>query len=185
MGSYSNKIIRPLSRNTMKVCMKRCNAEMLDLYEYYDFNSIQIKLFATNEVHFIIEESDGKVLKFILPERYPFREPKLMINDQYYKNSILINPTCERINKFLKINKVDCMCCSSIICDKNWSPAYRIENVLFEIAQVKVIKNYIKHYLILDDICCKKNIHTDTIGMCILNYLLENPFNGQLFCKVK
>jgi hypothetical protein len=165
--------------------MKRCNSEMLDLYEYYDFNSIQIKLFSTNEIHFIIEESDGKVLKFILPERYPFHEPKLMINDQSYKNSILKNPMCERINKFLKKNRLDCMCCSSIICDKNWSPAYRMENVLFEIAQVKIIKNYVKQYLTIDDICCKKNIDTDTIGMYILEFLLDNPFNVPIFCKVK
>ena len=77
------------------------------------------------------------------------------------------------------------MCCSSIISDKNWSPAYRMENVLFEIAQVKIIKNYVKQYLIMDDICRKKNIDTDTIGNYILEFLLDNPFDGPIFCKVK
>ena len=102
-----------------------------------------------------------------------------------YKNIILQNPTSERINKFLRTNKVDCMCCSSIICDKNWSPAYRMENVLFEIAQVRIIKNYVKQYLLMDDICHKKNIDTDTIGRCILEFLLDNPLDGPIFCKVR
>jgi ubiquitin-protein ligase len=177
--------IKKKSRSDITSCIKRCSVEMLDLHQHYESKSIQINLLSTNEVHFIIEGFDGKVLKFILPERYPFHQPKLMINDNFYKNCILQNPTCERINTFLKKNRVDCMCCSSIICDKNWSPAYRIENVLFEIAQVRFIKNYIKHYLILDDICRKKNIDTDTIGNCILEFLLDNPFDGQLFCKVK
>ena len=102
-----------------------------------------------------------------------------------YKNIILQNPTSERINNFLRKNKVDCMCCSSIICDKNWSPAYRMENVLFEIAQVRIIKNYVKQYLMMDDICHKKNIDTDTIGRCILEFLLDNPLDEPIFCKVR
>ena len=181
MGTNINKKKRP----NVSSCIKRCGIEMLDLYETYQFKSIKINLFSTSEVHFIIEENDGKVFKFILSDKYPFIEPKLMINNKFYKNIILQNPTCDRINKFLKKNKVDCMCCSSIISDKNWSPAYRMENVLFEIAQVKIIKNYVKQYLIMDDICHKKNIDTDTIGNYILEFLLENPFDGPIFCKVK
>ena len=180
MGSIVNK-----KHSNISSCIKRCGIEMLDLYETYDFKSIKTHLFSTNEVHFVIEEFNDKVLKFILPERYPFHQPKLMINDNFYKNCILQNPTCERINTFLKKNRVDCMCCSSIICDKNWSPAYRMENVLFEIAQVRTIKNYVKQYLIMDDICRKKNIDTDTVGNYILEFLFDNPFDGVLFCKVK
>lgn len=172
-------------RPNISCCIKRCGVEMLDLYENYHFKSIKIELFSASEVYFIIEELSGKVLKFILSERYPFIEPKLMIDDTFYKNNILQNSKCHRINKILKNNFVDCMCCSSIICDKNWSPAYRIENVLFEIAQVRTIKNYVKQYLIMDDICRKKNIDTDTIGNCILVFLLDNPFDGPIFCKVK
>ncbi len=181
MGIYINKKNRP----NINTCIKRCSAEMLELYENYDFKSIQIKLFTSNEVHFIIEEFDGKVLKFILQDNYPFYEPKLMINNKLYKNNILVHSKCARINQILKNNFVDCMCCSSIICDKNWSPAYRIENVLFEITQVRFIKNYVKQYLIMDDICRKKNIDTNTIGNYILEFLLDNPFDGPIFCKVE
>jgi len=37
----------------------------------------------------------------------------------------------------------------------------------------------------MDDICRKKNIDTDTIGNYILEFLLDNPFDGPIFCKVK
>jgi hypothetical protein len=30
-----------------------------------------------------------------------------------------------------------------------------------------------------------ENIDTDTIGNCILEFILDNPFDGVLFCKVK
>jgi ubiquitin-protein ligase len=181
MGTSMNK----KNRSNISTCIKRCTVEMMDLYQHYDFKSMQVKLLSTNEVHFVIEESDGKVLKFILSERYPFIQPKLMVNNKVYMNNVLKNSNCERVHKILRNNFVDCMCCSSITCDKNWSPAYRMENVLFEVAQVRTIKNYVKQYLIMDDICRKKNIDTDTIGNCILEFILDNPFDGVLFCKVK
>ena len=59
-------------------CVKRCGVEMLDLYETYHFNSIKIELFNSCEVHFIIEEFGGKVLKFILSYKYPFIEPTII-----------------------------------------------------------------------------------------------------------
>ena len=169
----------------MTTCIKRCNAEMLELYENYShlINVIKLHLHK-NEVHFIIEKHNGTVLKFLLSNKYPFQEPKLLINNNYYNMNILRNPSSAKINNFLKKYKINCMCCSTIICDKNWSPAYRIENVLDEIKQVNIVKRYVKHYLIIDDICRMKNIHTDTIGMYILDFIFDNPLiGGYLFCK--
>lgn len=174
----------------MKTCMKRCTSEMMYLYQNfqfesnYQFKSIQLKV-CEHEIYFTIEEFGGKILKFILTERYPFIEPKLMIDERIYNNNILQTPRSERISNILRRNGVDCMCCSSILYHENWSPAFRIENVLFEIAQVRVIKNYVKNYLIMDDICRKINIDTHTIGKYILSFLLDNPFDGHLFCSVK
>jgi len=168
----------------MTTCIKRCNAEMLDLYENYKcFHSI--KLHVNNEdVHFIIEKCGGNEYKFLLSSKYPFHEPKLLINNKLYVSNILQTPRSERIRNLFNKYNLKCMCCSSILYDKNWSPACRIQSVLNEIEQINIIKKYVKHYLILDDICIVKNTHTDTIGMIILDFLLDNPFNGTLFCKV-
>jgi ubiquitin-protein ligase len=171
----------------MTVCIKRCNTEMLELYEDYPnlINVIKLHLHK-NEIHFIIEKNNGTVLKFLLSNKYPFQEPNLLINNNNYNRDILQNPSSVKINNFLKKYKINCMCCASIICHKNWSPAYRIENVLDEIKQVNIVKRYVKHYLIMDDICRMKNIHTDTIGMYILNFVFDNPFIvDSLFCKRK
>ena len=167
----------------MKTAIKRCNSELLELYGRDDLNNIKLHVHS-NEIHFIVEKTNGNTLKFILSERYPFREPRLMINDTFYKNHLAQNPNCERINKFIeKYMGIHCLCCSSIIYDKNWSPAFRISNVLSEIAQVNIVKKYMMNYLIIDDICCKKNIDTDTIGIYILDFLSDNSFSEALFCK--
>jgi len=52
-----------------------------------------------------------------------------------------------------------------------WSPAYQVKNILDEIKRVNQIKKYVKHYLIVDDICQTRNIDTETIGMLILEFL--------------
>jgi hypothetical protein len=131
MGSIINK----KNRSDINTCIKRCSAEMLDLYECYDFDSIQIKLFSSSEIHFIIKEFGGKILKFILSDRYPFIEPKLMINDQFYKNNILQNSKCYRINKVLKNNFVDAWNNDGVFYSKgifnnlpNWEEIFKILN---------------------------------------------------------
>jgi ubiquitin-protein ligase len=179
----------PTTKNTsngfMTTCIKRCNAEMLELYEnhYNLINVIKLHL-DKNEMHFIIEKNNGTVLKFLLSNKYPFQEPKLLINNYYYNRNVLQNPSSAKISNLFKKYKINCMCCCSIICHKNWSPAYRIKNVLDEIEEVNIIKRYVKQFLIMDEICIMKNIDTDTIGMYILDFVSDNPFIGAyLFCK--
>ena len=54
--------------NFMSSCIKRCNAEMLELYEnhYNLINVIKLHL-DKNEMHFIIEKNNGTVLNFTEP----------------------------------------------------------------------------------------------------------------------
>jgi len=170
--------------NFMSSCIKRCNAEMLELYEnhYNLINVIKLHI-DKNEMHFIIEKNNGTVLKFILSNKYPFEPPKVLVNSNYYYN-ILQNPCSPKINRFLKKYKIRCMCCSSVICDNRWSPAYRIEHILDEINELNIVKKCVMLYLIMDDICIMKNIHTDTIGMYILDFLFDNSFiTNSLFCN--
>jgi hypothetical protein len=56
-----------------------------------------------------------------------------------------------------------------------WSPANQIRDILYQIKDVNEVKNYVKHYLIVDDICRTKNIDTDTIGMLLLGFLVSEP----------
>ena len=44
--------------------------------------------------------------------------------------------------KFLNLNKNDCYCCSSIICNNLWSPSITFSNLIFEQLELTFIEKY-------------------------------------------
>ena len=44
-------------------------------------------------------------------------------------------------------NKIQCICCSSLLCPDNWTPVYRIHHILNEIKQHNVLKISIMYFL--------------------------------------
>jgi ubiquitin-protein ligase len=144
--------------------LKRWNIELLDFYKKKEYKNIQINL-CNDKIRIKIDN-----YTFLLTNKYPFYPPKVMIQNNPYLN-YLKYPTSERIQNILHVHKISCMCCSSISNRNMWSPAYQINDILNEIKRVNQIKKYVKHYLIVDDICRTKNIDTDTIGMLILEFL--------------
>lgn len=72
--------------------------------------------------------------------------------------------------KFLKQNKIDCLCCSTILCNSNWSPIYTIVKVLDEMARSKKIRRLIKYEICLDEISEKNQLPED-MSREILQYL--------------
>lgn len=151
--------------------LKRWNTEFIDFYKS-GIQNIQVNL-EMNELQIMILNENKRNYKFILSYKYPFDQPKVFIGDEPYIN-ILKYKKVPRINSILDKYNIDCMCCKTIINERNWSPGYQIKNILKEIEDVNNIKKYIKYYLIIDDICRKKNIYTDTIGVNILDYIIDN-----------
>lgn len=151
-------------RNTV---VKRWNSEFLDFYKNREYTDIQINL--CEDILTITINN----YTFILNKHYPFHPPNITIQDKPYINHLKY-PTSRRIHKILNSDNITCMCCSSITNKNIWSPAYQIKDILDEIGRLNELKNYVKNYLIIDDICSVKNIHTDTIGMLILEYLVSN-----------
>ncbi len=148
--------------------VKRWNAELLDFYKKKEYKNIDFKL-CNDKIRVTIHN-----YTFLLTNKYPFYPPKVMILSKPYLN-YLKYPMSERIQDILHLHKISCMCCSSISNRNMWSPAYKIENILNEIKQVNQIKNYVKQYLIVDDICRSKHIDTETIGMLLLEFLVYTP----------
>ena len=151
--------------------LKRWNSEFIDLYKK-GIQNIQVNL-ESNELHVIILNENKRNYKFILSNKYPFYQPTVFIGDKPYLN-ILKYKKVPRINSILHKYNINCMCCKTIINERNWTPAYQIKNILAEIDDINNIKKYVKYYLIIDDICCNKNIYTDTIGVNILDYIIVN-----------
>ena len=59
---------------------------------------------------------------------YPFKPPKIIINNQYnYKNLIAIRTPAMWEKKIYK----NCPCCESILC--NWKPCFHLKDIISEI----------------------------------------------------
>ncbi len=151
--------------------LKRWNSEFINFYKN-GIHNIQVNL-ESNELHVMILNENKRNYKFILSNKYPFYQPKIFIGDEPYLN-ILKYKKVPRVNSILHKYNINCMCCKTIINERNWTPAYQIKNILAEIDDINNIKKYVKYYLIIDDICRKKNIDTDTIGVNILDYIIVN-----------
>lgn len=104
--------------------------------------------------------NDQKYYKFMVPLHYPFKPPKLFINNKsinlYYKiDNIEFN------NALIKYNKLQCFCCNSLLCPEIWSPQFTFINILNDVNKVKticreiafrVIINVIKRKYLIEDI---------------------------------
>jgi ubiquitin-protein ligase len=71
---------------------------------------------------------------FVLPNEYPFRAPKVIINGQSYI-SLLKFTSREKLNVLKKITNLDCLCCNTITCNDNWSPALTFIDIISEIKE--------------------------------------------------
>jgi hypothetical protein len=159
--------------------LKRWNSEFIDFYKN-GIHNIQVSL-EINELKVIIVNENKGYYKFILSCKYPFYQPRVFIKNEPYIN-ILKHNKIPRIKNILYKYNIKCICCHTIINDINWSPAYRIKDIISEIKDVNNIKKYIKYYLIIDDICRKKNVCTDTIGIHILNFvIINNLYKSRFF----
>ena len=148
--------------------IKRWNIEFLDFHKKKEYKNIQMNL-CNNEIRVTIDK-----YTFILSNKYPFYPPKVLVRNKAYLN-YLKYPMSERIQDILHIQKISCMCCTSISNRNIWSPANQIKDILYEITRMNEVKNYVKHYLIVDDICRTKNMDTETIGLLLLEFLVSDP----------
>jgi hypothetical protein len=158
----------PIMNHYKNTFVKRWNSELLDFHKKKEYKNIQMNL-CNDEIRVTI-----KNYTFLLSNKYPFHPPKVFIQNNAYLN-YLKYPNSIRIHHILHVHKISCMCCSSISNKNMWSPANQIKDILYEIKRLNEMKDYVKHYLIVDDICRSKNIDTETVGMLIIDYLTVGP----------
>ena len=64
----------------------------------------------------------------------------------YYLNS----KSQEFKTKLLKYKKIRCLCCHTILCNDNWSPAYTMKHVIDEVEIFKNIFSDISKIVMID-----------------------------------
>ena len=142
-------------------------------YDTISFNYIVNNLFID------IKSEKGNILHFNIPKNYPFKVPKLEIqtsNGSYnYKERLCNMPSSiyyfiKNSNHYFRQSTLSnsskedaCLCCKSIFCEDNWSPAIMIYQILNEIENHNKIKQHIGYKLALNQYCKIKNIANDII----------------------
>ena len=102
---------------------------------------------------------DNNCYQFITSSNYPFKPPKVFINNkplQLYHQIANV----EFKAKLRKYTGIECFCCETILCCNNWDPQFTIKNVLDDINKyrdarreviVRIIIDVIKRKYLIDD----------------------------------
>lgn len=126
----------------------RINSEIMNLFNQSDFVSSERK---SNSILITVIKGKNKY-ELELSNDYPFKPPKNIIyNGINYKQSIL--NYSEKIRKILK-NKyhINCLCCNTLFCGTNWTPACNSGHIINEIDKFSKIKKEIRIILLCDEI---------------------------------
>jgi ubiquitin-protein ligase len=148
--NLDNEINQQLSIIVNPSIRKRISRELTGLFDKHDNNyylmSVDVKdKYYKNKEYYpysikLYEISTNRIYEFLLGNNYPFYPPKLNINDKPY--SYYYKPSLNSFNELLlKYKKIRCLCCKTMICGDNWSPAFTIPHIIKEVHE---FANYFK-----------------------------------------
>jgi ubiquitin-protein ligase len=121
-------------------------------------------------VSFSIRIEEGSKLQsyvFIIDNKYPFHPPSILYNNKPYSN--LLKLQSNRFGDYSqKLYKKKCLCCASLNCKYNWSPAINLSMIINDINKNRKYKRNIIYAILIDQI--KDKYLIDDID--ILTYIM-------------
>jgi len=111
----------------------------------------------------LIKKNDKLYLELSVPQTYPFKSFKVVnynnnVGLSYYNYINNVSSKISSYNKniykffykclyncepyFLTLNKYDCYCCSSVMCQNLWCPVYTFVNVVLQHLEISFIQRY-------------------------------------------
>ena len=144
--------------------LRRLKRESINFHEI--FNSLSV---IKDDKYYKIYLTDKKNYKynnycFILDDNYPFKSPKLLINDIPYKK-FLVNGTLKFRELYTKMSGIECLCCHNILESLMWSPGYTINKIIEQVNLFRKYKKNIVNKMMADKIKSKyliKDIDLET-----------------------
>lgn len=119
----------------------------------HNYDEIVVEYTDTGNILVSFKKLHNKYV-FNIPSNYPFVPPNVCINGMGQNR--FFNLASNRLTTVLKyISGLDCLCCHSLLCKNNWSPAVTMERVINEMEEYKNYKYLIFIKLILDFIKTK------------------------------
>ena len=124
-----------LNNTTPITRRKRISAELKLFINKFGYINLS---FTTDSDSLILTIIDNNItpqfntFAFVVPNDYPFRPPKVIINGQKYTNLIKMN-NHEKLHILKSLTDKSCLCCNTVTCNDNWSPALTFIDILSEI----------------------------------------------------
>ena len=107
----------------------------------------------------LILHLNSKIYEFYIHKYYPFRPPKIYINNKQYLSchTILSNNFRAKLREYAGI---DCFCCETMLCSDNWSPKLTIKDILEERDKYKNACREVVHRIIVN-VIIRKYLNND------------------------
>ena len=158
MIQRNTEILSEIKTNSVK---RRITKELEKMYPLYDQIDVEINDKGRVEitVYEITAESIIHKYAFVLTEMYPFRTPAIFFQSRPYLEYLRIRDTQSQLLQ--RITGQNCLCCHSLNCGDNWSPAMTLNSIIDEVRWVKrkrrdmlnkVFADVIKRKYLIDDI---------------------------------
>ena len=138
-------------------CFTRIINELGTLY--VQCNNIKIEKQQSNNI--ITLSFNGHTYHIELCPSFPFKTPeKIMVDGVDYSRILVASDP--RMKPYLKnYTGTDCMCCSSLVCPDNWTPATRITSIINEVEFNIHLKYNILFHILCDEIRAKHKLSSD------------------------
>lgn len=99
-------------------------------------------------------------IKIFLTKDYPFKRPIVLINNQPYLHYLgTITAGNKNLVMEFKNEGIICLCCKSILCERQWSPIKKIMDIYLEIKRNKEFIERMKSRSYVEMICNNYDIY--------------------------
>jgi len=139
---------------------KRINNECINIL-YKKYSDVFITVDNVNSIinvaiYEIIDEKRNKY-SFNVNADYPFRPPKIFLNNHIYSSLLRVNEFEKKLLN--KLKGINCLCCNTYNCSDNWSPSHTIDKIITEMKDIKQFKRNAINKLMADKIKLRYLIH--------------------------
>ena len=139
---------------TSKCLKNRIKNEYKELSKIYN----NVKILWDAELNNVIVEiyklyKNDKIdtFTFTVNRTYPFHSPKFYYNNEPYSHYLRI-PSQRFSQHLTKFTKKVCLCCSSLACKYNWSPAVKLRMFIAELDKIRQYKRNIVYKILADQV---------------------------------
>jgi hypothetical protein len=99
----------------------------------------------------LLEQINNNNYVFILDKNYPFYSPKFYFNNQPYTHYLKL-PSRRFSEVLKKFTNTTCLCCSSLSCKYNWSPAIKLRMFIEELKKIRQYKRHIVYKILSEQL---------------------------------